>query len=90
MKRWKMMDTDCENSINVNSPDTLIEAKLAKVPKAFSIENLIAKKPNVEVENEQSDHPLLDSSAEHFTQHKIPPIAFPQNFPFIIRGRLIT
>lgn len=59
-----------------NSPDTLIEAKLAKIPKAFSIENLIAKKSN----DDQSDP--QDVAYENFTAHKIPPIAFPQNFPF--------
>jgi phage anti-repressor protein len=83
------MDTDCEKIMmnsnehfETNSPDTLIEAKLAKIPKAFSIENLIAKKTRVEVENDRQDHPIFDGHQESFTQHRIPPIAFPQNFPF--------
>lgn len=80
------MDTDCEKSImsasekfQANSPDTLIEAKLSRIPKAFSIENLIAKKSKTEVEN---DHQMFDGAQEIFTQHRIPPIAFSQNFHF--------
>lgn len=61
------METESEKMLT--SPDTLIEAKLSRVSKAFSIENLIAKK----VESEQGN----------FSHHsKIPPITFPQNFPF--------
>lgn len=83
------METDCDKSIMhaneklvMTSPDTLIEAKLAKIPKAFSIENLIAKKSITEVESDHHDHPMFDGGQDNFTQHKIPPIAFPQNFPF--------
>lgn len=81
------METDCGKTImsasekfSVSSPDTLIEAKLAKIPKAFSIENLIAKKSMVDVTYQS--HQQLDPTQDNFTQHKIPPIAFPQNFPF--------
>lgn len=80
-----MMDANCDKSIAVSSsekfdsPDTLIEAKLAKIPKAFSIENLIAKKSIAEVD---SDQQTFDNGQDSFTSHKIPPIAFPQNFPF--------
>lgn len=64
-----------EVKMDEKSPDTLIEAKLSKISKAFSIENLIAKKSSKpELENEC---PAPDSSV-----HRIPPIAFPQNFPF--------
>lgn len=80
------MDTDCEKSImsasekfQANSPDTLIEAKLSRIPKSFSIENLIAKKSRTEVEN---DHQMFDASQENFLQQRIPPIAFSQNFHF--------
>jgi hypothetical protein len=80
------MDTDCEKSIMIasekfqaNSPDTLIEAKLSRIPKAFSIENLIAKKSKTEVEN---DHQMFDGAQENFMQQRIPPIAFSQNFHF--------
>lgn len=68
------------NAIN-SSPDTLIEAKLSKISKAFSIENLIAKKSTdkMEVENECLSLPDLNYQQQH--QHRIPPIAFPQNFP---------
>lgn len=83
------METDYEKSImhanekfEINSPETLIEAKLAKIPKAFSIENLIAKKSISEVENDHQDHQMFDANQDKFTQHKTPPIAFPQNFPF--------
>jgi hypothetical protein len=64
-----------EKVIEASSPDTLIEAKLSKIPKAFSIENLIAKK--------SSRSEIVESkfSAANY-QHRIPPIAFPQNFPF--------
>ncbi|KAG5670071.1 hypothetical protein PVAND_000357 [Polypedilum vanderplanki] len=64
-----------EKAIENSSPDTLIEAKLSKIPKAFSIENLIAKKSKVEIEGE-TDRVKNDSNI------RIPPIAFPQNFPF--------
>lgn len=67
------METESEKIMS--SPDTLIEAKLSKVPKAFSIENLIAKK----VES------AMDSEEGNYLQHhhsKIPPITFSQNFPF--------
>lgn len=79
------METDCEKTImnaceKFGSPETLIEAKLAKIPKAFSIENLIAKKSLSG--NDRQDHSLFDAAQENFAQHKIPPIAFPQNFPF--------
>lgn len=79
------MDTDCEKSISAgekfeaNSPDTLIEAKLSRIPKAFSIENLIAKKSKTEVE---SDYQMFDGAQENFAQQRIPPIAFSQNFHF--------
>jgi hypothetical protein len=52
-----------------STPDTLIEAKLSRIPKAFSIENLIAKKSRPEEIEQQQQQP------------RIPPIAFPQNFP---------
>lgn len=78
------METDCEKSImnasvnfELSSPDALIEAKLAKIPKAFSIENLIAKKSKADVDGDRASF----EAHESFTQHKIPPIAFPQNFP---------
>ena len=73
------MDKNCEKSSDKNSsPDTLIEAKLSRIPKAFSIENLIAKKSiNSEIENECPSVPDVN-----YQQHRIPPIAFPQNFPF--------
>ena len=58
------MDSECEKPMT--STDTLIEAKFSKVSKAFSIENLIAKK----VENSQANH------GQH-QQSKIPQIAFP-------------
>lgn len=81
------METDYEKSIMhsnekfvSSSPDTLIEAKLAKIPKSFSIENLIAKKSITEVGSDHQDHQM--SGHENFAQHKIPPITFPQNFPF--------
>lgn len=80
------MDTDCEKSImsagekfQVNSPETLIEAKLSRIPKAFSIENLIAKKSRTEVEG---DYQMFDGAQENFAQQRIPPIAFSQNFHF--------
>jgi hypothetical protein len=80
------MDTDCEKSImsagekfEANSPDTLIEAKLSRIPKAFSIENLIAKKSKTEV---ASDYQMFDGAQENFAQQRIPPIAFSQNFHF--------
>lgn len=83
------MDTDCEKSImnasekfESNSPDSLIEAKLAKIPKAFSIENLIAKKSRTEIENEQRDQHHFEGAYENYAAHKVPPITFPQNFPF--------
>lgn len=62
------MDSECEKPMN--STDTLIEAKLSKVSKAFSIENLIAK--NV------SDT-VMENGQGNYLQHqsKIPPIAFP-------------
>jgi hypothetical protein len=75
------METNCEKSImnasekfESTSPDAFIEAKLARIPKAFSIENLIAKKSIADVESEQQD--------QAFHEHRMPPIAFPQNFPF--------
>lgn len=73
------MDENCEKSSDkISSPDTLIEAKLSRIPKAFSIENLIAKKSsNSEIENECPSVPDVN-----YQQHRIPPIAFPQNFPF--------
>lgn len=81
------METDCGKTImnasekfSRNSPDTLIEAKLAKIPKAFSIENLIAKKSLADVSYQS--HPQLDPAQDNYAQNKIPPIAFPQNFPF--------
>jgi hypothetical protein len=63
------METESEKVMS--SPDTLIEAKLSRVPKAFSIENLIAKKGSFETENVHLQH-----------HTKVPPITFPQNFPF--------
>lgn len=63
------MDSECEKPMS--STDTLIEAKLSKVSKAFSIENLIAKKV--------SDC-AMESGQGNYLQHqqsKIPPIAFP-------------
>lgn len=64
------METESEKV--VNSPDALIEAKLSRVPKAFSIENLIAKKVDT-----------IEQGNNILQQHtKIPPITFPQNFPF--------
>ncbi|XP_070502930.1 homeobox protein unplugged-like [Chironomus tepperi] len=73
------MDENCEKSSDkTTSPDTLIEAKLSRIPKAFSIENLIAKKSNhPELENDCPSAPDVN-----YQQHRIPPIAFPQNFPF--------
>lgn len=83
------METDFANSImqanekfEMSSPDTLIEAKLAKIPKAFSIENLIAKKSITETRSDHQDHAMFDGGQENFSQHKIPPIAFSQSFPF--------
>lgn len=67
------METESEKIMS--SPDTLIEAKLSRVPKAFSIENLIAKKVESAMESEDGN----------YLQHhhaKLPPIAFSQNFPF--------
>ena len=82
------METDYDKTVmhssekfEASSPDTLIEAKLAKIPKAFSIENLIAKKSVVEKEIDHQDQAMFEGQ-ENYTQHKIPPIAFPQNFPF--------
>jgi hypothetical protein len=79
------METNFEKSIvnasekfESTSPDALIEAKLARIPKAFSIENLIAKKSITEVDADQHDQTFQ----ENFAHQKIPPIAFPQNFPF--------
>lgn len=71
------MEADFEKSIITNSPDTLIETKLSKIPKAFSIENLIAKKSKSEIENEKS---IVDGSYQQ--QNRIPPVGFSQNFPF--------
>jgi hypothetical protein len=63
------MDSECEKPMS--STDTLIEAKLSKVSKAFSIENLIAKKVSIDpMENGKGDY------LQH-QQSKIPPIAFP-------------
>jgi hypothetical protein len=74
------METNCEKSImnasekfESTSPDAFIEAKLARIPKAFSIENLIAKKSIADVDSEQQEQAF---------EHRMPPIAFPQNFPF--------
>lgn len=76
------METDCAKPImnasekfESSSTESLIEAKLAKIPKAFSIENLIAKKSITE--SNQLDPTMFEGS-----QHKMPPLAFPQNFPF--------
>lgn len=69
-----------EMTPNINkttSPDTLIEAKLSKISKAFSIENLIAKKSKVDIESE-----CATEYANFQHQQRIPPIALPQNFPF--------
>lgn len=68
------MESECETFSSENfeksSAETLIEAKLSKIPKSFSIENLISKKSNDEVHE----------NSTHF--RGLPPIAFPQNFPF--------
>lgn len=64
------MDSECEKPMS--STDTLIEAKLSKVSKAFSIENLIAKKVTGDT--------TMENCHGNFLQHqqtKIPPIAFP-------------
>jgi len=79
IKRQQMMNLDCEKppmeaTFAGSTPDTLIEAKLSKIPKAFSIENLIAKKSKVDIAAEESHD---GSDANSFS--KMPPIA---NFPF--------
>lgn len=64
------MDSECEKPMS--STDTVIEAKLSKVSKAFSIENLIAKKVTGDT--------TMESGQGNYLQHqqsKIPPIAFP-------------
>lgn len=64
------MNSECEKPMS--STDTLIEAKLSRVSKAFSIENLIAKKVSDSVmENGQGNY------IQHQQFSKIPPIAFP-------------
>lgn len=61
------MDTDLESQ-----PNALIEAKLSKISKSFSIENLIAKKSKAEVTNDDNGT----------NGNIVLPITFPQNFPF--------
>lgn len=73
---------NANEKFELSSPDTLIEVKLAKIPKAFSIENLIAKKTKPDGESDPQDHQMFEMNQENFSQQKIPPIAFPPNFPF--------
>lgn len=69
------MESECEmfssEKFEKSSAEKLIEAKLSKIPKSFSIENLISKKT--------TDDEMHDNSTN---LRNLPPIAFPQNFPF--------
>lgn len=70
------MESECETfsseKFEKSPADRLIEAKLSKIPKSFSIENLISKK--------SPDDEMMHGSPTH--HRSLPPIAFPQNFPF--------
>lgn len=70
------MESECESfsseKFEKTSTEKLMETKLSKVPKSFSIENLISKKSN--------DNEEVQENSLHL--QSLPPIAFPQNFPF--------
>jgi hypothetical protein len=68
------MESECEQfseKFEKSSTEKLMETKLSKVPKSFSIENLISK---------SNDNDEMQDNSSHL--RNLPPIAFPQNFPF--------
>ena len=72
---------DTSETFESSTADIKFEAKFSKIPNKFSIESLIAKRTNLNVEMNEDDTELNEQNTNNTQDNNYPLLPFPPNFP---------